>query len=310
MSFIAVDLGATNLRVATGDKNGIQRKISEKTDRVNGPNGVANQIIKMVKSLNPNPEAIGIGSIGPIDIKAGKIVRTSNLPFNDVSLVDPISVVFKTEVKLLNDCSAAVLGEHFFGAGKDTQNLVYITLSTGLGCGAIVDDHLLSGKDGNAHEAGHITIDPNSELRCGCGCIGHWEAFSSGVGIPKFLHLLIKKNNLQNRSSTLTQSDLLNLDSREIFKMANEGNTFVLNFLEELGKVNAQGFGDVVNIYDPELITVGGSIALNNPDLIINPIIKGIDKHLINRKPKICITPLGGDVVLYGALSYALGLKH
>jgi glucokinase len=87
----------------------------------------------------------------------------------------------------LNDCAAAVLGERHFGAGKGLENLAYVTLSTGLGGGAIVDGHLLIGKDGNAVEVGHITIDPGSSLICGCGSPGHWEAYSSGSNIPNFV---------------------------------------------------------------------------------------------------------------------------
>ena len=78
--------------------------------------------------------------------------------------------------------------------------------------------------------------------------------------------------------------------------------------VEELGRVNAVGFANIVNAYDPELVTIGGSIALNNPELILGPILENIDRHLINRKPRIMITPLGEDVVLYGALSRAISL--
>ncbi|MBM3292051.1 ROK family protein [Candidatus Bathyarchaeota archaeon] len=309
MSFISVDLGATNLRVAIGSKSGLKKKISEKTDRQNGPEGIPRQIIRMVKKLTDHPTSIGIGSIGPLDIKSGKIVNTPNLPFNEISLTKPISEGFKTEVLLANDCSAAVLGEHVFGGGKDIPNLVYITMSTGLGCGAIVDGHLLSGKDGNAHEVGHITIDPYSDLICGCGCTGHWEAYSSGLGLPRFYKKLFKRYFFNNVTPDSGNTVFTNLTSETIFNMANDGTDFIKYFFDELGKVNSQGFANVVNVYDPELITVGGSIALNNPDLILKPIINGIDKHLINRKPRIEITPLGGDVVLYGALALAANIE-
>ncbi|MBN1682330.1 ROK family protein [Candidatus Bathyarchaeota archaeon] len=304
---MAVDLGATNVRVAIGDKKGIKKKSSEKTDKNNGPEGIVKQIIRMIKILKPHPEAVGIGSIGPIDINSGKIINTPNLPFKEIALIGPLSEVLGTDVKLLNDCSAGVLGEYFFGAGKGIKNQVYLTFSTGLGCGVIIDGHLLCGKDGNAHEVGHITIDSNSELECGCGCFGHWEAYSSGNGLPKFVKMLSLKNNF--KKTYQNSFNVENINSEKLFKMAKENHPFGLKVIEELGKINAQGFGDIVNIYDPELITVGGSIAINNSDLILRPIIQGIDKHLINRKPRIIITPLGEDIILYGALALATEMK-
>jgi len=85
-----------------------------------------------------------------------------------------------------------------------------------------------------------------------------------------------------------------------------DGDPTALTIVRRIGEVNAIGFADIVNVFDPQLITVGGSMALNNPDLILEPILENIDKHLINRRPEIMITPLGEDVVLYGALALAL----
>jgi glucokinase len=93
-----------------------------------------------------------------------------------------------------------------------------------------------------------------------------------------------------------------------LFEAAKAGDAAALRVVDELGKVNAVGFANVVNAFDPELITIGGSIALNNPELILAPIMENIDRHLLNRRPRIMITPLGDDVVLYGALARALSL--
>ena len=169
--YVAVDVGATRIRVSYGNEKGLKEKIVEFTNKNQGPEGISTQIIRMIKELNVSRiAAIGIGSAGPLNIKTGQLVNAHNFPFERISLVDPISKAFDKPVLLVNDCSAAVLGEHVFGAGKGLNNIVYITLSTGIGGGAIVDEHLLIGKDGNAVEIGHLTIDPNSSLICGCGC--------------------------------------------------------------------------------------------------------------------------------------------
>ena len=98
------------------------------------------------------------------------------------------------------------------------------------------------------------------------------------------------------------------LTAKILFKAAKAGDAAALRAVEELGRVNAVGFANVVNAFDPELITIGGSIALNNPELILGPILENIDRHLFNRRPRIMITPLGDDVVLYGALARAISL--
>jgi len=303
--YAAVDLGATNVRVAVGDERGFRGKLIEAIDVQNGADGITAQIARMIETLDVEElDAIGVGSIGPLDLASGRVINTPNLPFKDIPIIEPLSNALGVPVKLLNDCSAAVLGEHSYGAGRGLRNLVYITLSTGLGGGAIVDGHLLTGKDGNAHEVGHLTIDPCSELVCGCGCRGHWEAYCSGANIPNFARMLLKgaKGNVPIKPSTVERSFTT---SEALFSAANQGDPLALWIVERIGEVNAIGFADAVNVYDPELITVGGSIALRNEALILDPIRKNIGRHLINRKPEIMITPLGDEAVLFGALALA-----
>jgi len=311
LGFLAVDIGATNVRVASGDFSGLGPKLSEGTDRENGPFGVSAQIVRMALELGMDSiEAVGVGSIGPIDLATGKIVNTPNYPFKEIPITEPLERELNAPVRMLNDCTAAVLGEHTFGAGKGMDNIVYVTLSTGLGGGAMVDGHLLIGKDGNAVEVGHVTIDPDSVLTCGCGSRGHWEAYSSGSGIPNFV-----RANLQQEDSDSLIIELAGgyedaITPENLFEAAKRGDSAALRIVSELGRVNAIGFANIVNVYDPELITIGGSIALKNPELILDPIKTNIDMHLLNRRPEIILTPLSGDAVLYGALARALTLNQ
>ena len=304
--YVAVDIGATRVRVSYGNEKGLTEKAVEFTNKIQGPEGIATQIIRMIKELNVRSiAAIGIGSAGPLNIKTGQLVKAHNFPFERIPIVDPISKAFDKPVTLLNDCSAAVLGEKIFGAGQGLNNIVYITLSTGIGGGAIVDNHLLIGKDGNAVEIGHLTIDSNSSLICGCGCRGHWEAYCSGNRIPDYVRSLIKEKEMCKDISP-ELSDNEKLTTKTLFKIASKGDPLGLWIISKIGEINAVAFANVVNVYDPELITIGGSIAINNPDLILKPINENIEKHLINRKPEIIHTPLREDVVLYGALALAM----
>jgi len=307
LSFIAVDIGATKIRVASGNMEGIDEKITEKTDRRNGPEGVSLQIIRMIRELVDSPEAIGVGSIGPIDLETGMITNTPNYPFKEIPVVKPLQQEFEIPVKIVNDCTAGVLGEHVYGAGKGIYNLFYVTISTGLGGGAMVDGHVLVGKDGNAVEVGHLTIHPDSEMICGCGCPGHWEAYCSGMNIPRFAQTLLRRSEWRNSLlAVLCGGDAKAITTETIFDAAKQGDEAALWIVDEIGKINAVGVADIVNAYDPELITIGGSVALNNPDLILTPIQRYVAGHVINRLPEIMITPLGGDIVLYGALALAL----
>jgi|Deesub1362B_J571_1020462.scaffolds.fasta_scaffold09089_2 glucokinase len=104
----------------------------------------------------------------------------------------------------------------------------------------------------------------------------------------------------------LIKGDFSNLTTEVIFKAAKEGDELSLYIVEEIGRLNAIGFANIIDIYDPSLITVGGSIALNNPKLVMDPIKKHVEDYAVNRIPKILLTPLGSDIVLYGAVALAL----
>jgi glucokinase len=308
LSNVAIDIGATNIRVAVGDIKGLKKKVMEPTETRKGPNGVSQQIFRLIDSIRDDTIGnIGIGSIGPINLNKGMITNTPNYSFNNIPIAEPLQDRYNIPVKIVNDCAAAVLGEQVFGAGKGLENLVYVTLSTGLGGGAIIDNNLLLGKDGNAVEVGHFTIDPESDIICGCGCRGHWEAFCSGKNIPVYAGKLLKEMDWSSGELyKLTEGNSENIETKIIFNAAYNGDIYAQYIIQEIGKRNAIGFGNIVNAYDPELITIGGSIALNNPDFILEPIQENIGNYTINRIPKIKITPLGDDAVLLGALALSL----
>jgi len=310
---VGVDVGGTNIRVALGDERGrIIARISERTEKHRGPEGISRQIVRSIRRLierigGRRIEGIGIGSAGPLDLKRGGLMKPTNIPYDFVPLVEPLREEFDLPVYLLNDCSVAVVGERFFGAGKEHENLAYITLSTGIGGGIYVDGHLLIGKDGNATEIGHFTIDYKGRLLCGCGKRGHWEAYCSGNGIPNYVRLLLSEEDPDEVKDSLLMSKIngnLNLLTAKIlYDCAKAGDPLSLKLTDRIGVLNAIGFACVIDAYDPSLITIGGSIALRNENLVLSPIRKYVGEHARNRVPEIRITPLGDDVVLYGAIA-------
>ncbi|MFH1575448.1 MAG: ROK family protein [Candidatus Nealsonbacteria bacterium] len=296
---VAIDLGATNIRMALISKNGkIIKKIREKTQK-KGSSGIviSEQIKRMIYSLVEKKDiqklaGIGIGSIGPLDLIKGGIVNTPNVPFKFIPLVSPLEKEFSLKVSLFNDCRAGVWGEKNFGAGKGKENLVFVTISTGLGGGAIVNNRLLLGKDGNAGEIGHMIADSQYNFSCRCKKgFGHWEAYSSGNNLARFFNFWIKKNNIKEKFDFS--------EPKDIFDAARKKNKIVLAFLNEVGQISARAVSNVIVAYNPELITIGGSVTLNNPEFIIKPIKKYVERFI--RVPEIKITPLGDDVTLFGA---------
>jgi len=312
---VGVDLGATWVRVALSDKNGkIIGKARERTD-VSDEKAISNQIVRMVHSLCKknsitiaNLMGVGIASAGPLDLKEGALINPTNLPFDYVPLTKPINEKLGIPAFLANDCTAAALGEKEFGAGKKLNNIVYITIGTGIGGGAIVDGHLLLGKDGNAVEIGHLTIDCEGRLECGCGKRGHWEAYCSGRNIPNYIKMRLEEINEElKRRSTLSKK--AQLSSQDLFEAAKMGDKISLQLVEELGVLNAIGFANVINAYDPSLITVGGTVALKNEDFVLPPIKRHVKDYTVNRLPEIVITPLGEDTGIYGGIAIVLKFK-
>ncbi len=319
---VGIDLGATNLRVVLADKNGkFKIKLSEPTVKTGTSESLISQIIELIersiRQANIKTEeiiGIGIGSIGPLDMKRGWLLNPPNIPFRDVPIVPRLEEHFGVPATLLNDCTTAVIGEKYFGAGKEHDNLVYITISTGIGGGAYVDGHLLLGKDGNAVEVGHTVVDAEGRLICGCGKKGHWEAYCSGTGIPKLARLILEKKGIKGPEETLilkmAKGDPSKITAKIVFEAAKKRDKLALEIVDLIGRYNAAGIANVIDAYDPSLITIGGSVALYNEELILNPIRRYVIEYAINRIPEIIITPLREDVVLYGAVALALGLER
>ncbi|MCW4027130.1 MAG: ROK family protein [Candidatus Bathyarchaeota archaeon] len=293
---IGVDIGATNTRVALGSDSGkFLEVLKERTPKTGGNKAIPLMIRRMIDRLlettGKRIEGIGIGSIGPL--KGGCICKSPNIPFSKVDL--RILKRFRKPVYLLNDCSAAVLGEKLFGAGKKHDNLVYITMSSGVGAGAIVDGRLLSGVDGNAAEVGHFNVDTEYSVRCNCGHKGHWEAYASGKTMPRFWKAWLKKHDITTEDP--------NMASRPVCLKAQAHERVAYRFIKDLAKINARAISDVIVAYSPSLITLGGPVALNHSDVIVDLMKTYVDKFL--KTPIIRTTPLRHDSVLYGALALA-----
>lgn len=306
---IAVDIGGTNLRTAIVDGKGeiIAKNVVRTARRGKSGQVVADQVIEEIRKLIGGEnikkyKGIGVSIGGPIDYEKGASINPPNMNFSYVPIVGPLKKAFRLPVNLSNDCNVAVLGEKYFGAGKKFSNLVYITISSGIGGGAIVNNNLLLGKDGSAAEIGHMVVDTEYSLFCTCKKgWGHWEAYASGNSIPRFFRAWMEKK----------KRGKINFDHRkaaDIFAAARKKNKVALGFMEELGRMNGRGLSNVIAAYDPELIILGGAVALNNFGLIMKYAKPNIDKFL--KIPKIIRSPLSENVPLLGAAALVFGYPH
>jgi len=305
--------------------------------------GLSEQLQRMLvdtlaKLGEPRLKAIGIVSAGPIrdgalwnppNIVPAGIAASHRELSRSMPLVEPLSRAFACPVDLLNDCSAAVLGEVTFGLGKGTAdksslNLAYATISTGFGVGAWIDGRLVLGKDGNAGELGHIFVRKDG-LLCGCGNHGCAEAYCSGTGIvsnaraqlrnltdleqgaPEFCRLALDEHN-RLPSAHLTLSEVLeSVTPMRVFEAAAANDPLALAVIDDAVFAGGIAFAAIACAYDPEFISVGGGIATAHPELL-GPIEQEMLSHLNVRAPKVRLTPLGNTIAEYGAAAIALRL--
>jgi len=315
--WIGVDLGGTWVRVVLSDEKGnFVERIGEKVDKSNAE-AISKQIARIVRFLCSKHDfqvkavkGVGIAATGPLIQVEGVLIKPTNIPFDLVPLTKPVIEELGISACLINDCAGAALGENMFGAARGLENFVFITIGTGIGCGAIVNGTVLLGKDGNGHEVGHFVIDAGGKLICGCGKPGHWEGYCSGRNIPNYVRMRIKETPQEAVKQSLllkrVGGDLSKLAAADLFASAKERDSFSLKLVNELGVLNAIGFANVISAYDPSLITVGGTVTLKNKRMILSPIRKHVGEYTVNRVPRIVITPLGDDVGLYGAVATAI----
>jgi glucokinase len=292
---VSIDVGSTNLRIGLVERAGKSLRMIYK--KPVDCREFMEQIYDVVDGVGKF-DGIGISMPGILDMNKGILCYAPNLNLRNLNVVELLQNRYHVDVSLSNDETAAVMGEKLFGAGKKFENIVHISFGTGIGCGVIVNDRLLLGKDGNAHEVGCCTIDVFATLRCSCGAIGHWEAYCSGYGIPNFTRKLLDTVYKNDKSEL---RDIKDLTASQVYKTARH-DAVADKIVKEIGRLNAMGVANAINCYDPELVTIGGGIALGQPDAVMEPILKHVKEHTINRMPKIMITPLGEKAGLYGAV--------
>jgi glucokinase len=307
---VGVDLGATNLRVAIAGASG--EVIAQRTlPTTQGPDGAAitAAVLDAVASLcadtglsSEDIVGVGLATFGPLDMQQGAVVSPPNLafPIEQIDLLGPMSTAYPdAEVTVLNDATAGVIGERFH-APTNPDNMVYLTISSGIGAGVCVDGTVLRGWDANAGEIGHIIVDPAQALPCGCGGAGHWESYASGEAIPRYAR------HLAETTQHHTEMPLETVDAAGVFAAAAADDQLAEAVLAGITGWNRIGIETIIRAYAPFIISIGGSVALHNPEAVVAPVRTAIERAPITTVPDIRLSPLGNEAPLQGAIAAAI----
>lgn len=306
---IGIDLGGTKISTALSDFQGnILNNVVVKTKADEGQIAVLNRIISTIELVIDKEgisideiEAIGIGSPGPLNVRTGVIIETPNLPFKNFNVKKSIEDKFKVSVYLDNDANVATIGEFMFGAGRGKKNLVFMTVSTGIGGGAIINGNIYRGSTFNALEIGHTTINPKGP-KCNCGNIGCLEVLASGTAIGKRGQEVAEsevKTSLKNYNK---------ITSYEVFLEAGKGDKEAKKIRDKALNYLGIGVANVVSIFDLEMVIIGGGVTQVG-DILFERVRKVVNERCFKVMSDNCdIVPaaLGTSAGVVGAAALAI----
>lgn len=306
---IGVDLGATKILSGVGTEDGqILRKMKIPTPQ-GSPSEVLDFIadninywIKTAEGEHDQIKGIAVAVPGPVSYPEAVIENSPNLVWQRVEIREELCRRLGRPVLIDKDTNLAALGEYYFGQQGRYADLLYLTVSTGIGGGIIIDDRLYHGHRGGGGEFGHMVVDA-AGTECNCGRQGCLEALASGAAIARQLNAMIKEgkglNIMACRSSSV-------LGAPELGQAARQGDAEALVLIEELGKNLAIGITNLVNIFNPQIVVMGGGVMLGLEDLLLEPIKKYVGEKAFPMHRRDLImenTKLGNDIGLYGCIA-------
>ena len=308
---LAIDLGGTQIRAAlvTPDLEVHGRRAIE-TDDERGVDSVVERICELASAVRtettqqglPTPIGIGISSPGPLDPWRGVVLAPPNLAgWRDVPLAPAVEEALALPTFLERDTNVAVVAEWRYGAARGTRSAVYITVSTGIGGGIVSDGRPIIGPDGTAGEVGHMTVEIDGPP-CACGGVGHLEAIASGTALAKAARDLLDTNAAPILAALAAGGE--EVDAKLLARAADEGDAACAEVLERAWLAIGAGCASLVNLLNPEVIVIGGSIAAHRPRLfeVARAEIVRRAFDVPARRVRVVHPKLGDDVSLIGAL--------
>ncbi|KXS49218.1 MAG: glucokinase [Halanaerobium sp. 4-GBenrich] len=312
--YLGLDLGGTKILTGLADTQGnIITRSRKETEANLGEDKIIANMIETIETViekagvkKEEVKTLGIGSPGPLDAQKGIIIENSNLPWKNVALVERMESALGIKTILKNDANAAALGEKWFGAGRTVDNMVYLTISTGIGGGAVINKELFTGINDNACEIGHTVIDPDGPL-CGCGNHGCLESFASGTAIGREAREAAAAGK-SKKMLELADNIVEDIDAVICAQAAYQGDQAAREIFEKAGYYLGIGLGNVVNIFNTEMIILGGGV-MKASDLFLDQALATM-KEIALPGPLEIVTvteaELGSDIGLMGAIAVAM----
>ena len=312
---LAIDIGGTKIAMAIISEQGnVIARQSQPTLSSQGPQAVIerlfsgiDQLLTETRLLPPKLNAISLATAGVIDIRKNLVTKSPNLPgWHNVPLRSLIADKYKLPTYLLNDADAAALGEHHFRAGRRPNTLILLTLGTGIGGGIIIDGKLYLGSTGSAAEIGHMVIEASGPV-CSCGRSGCLEALACGTAVAREAINRIRRGG-QSALIKMVGGKIENITAETVHMAAKEGDELAKEVIDQAAYYLGIGVVNLVNIFNPEMVVIGGSMA-DMGDLLLQPVRLMVAERafpLYAQTVQIVPAQLGNDAGLFGAAIYAL----
>jgi len=311
---LGFDIGGTKIAVCLADMRGKILDSARIKSTGSEPEEVLDKLTVTGKELFKRQgldisllRAVGIGAPGPMDIKDGTI-SPANMPgWYKVPVKTHLENSFGVETFFENDANAAALGEWLFGSGRGVKNMIYLTMSTGIGAGIIGEGHLLRGALGITGECGHVVIDVNGPP-CKCGLQGCYEAFCGGRAIADRIRREIREGKIETKILEFAGGDFEKIDMVILEQAVRANDEYAVTLWDEMCQRNAQAMGGFLNIFNPEKLVLG-TIAWASGNLFMEPLMKYICDYTwpeILEACDICVCGLGREIGEYSGISVAL----
>ena len=307
-----IDIGGTTVKMGLFDEKGdMLEKWEIVTRKENNGENILPDIVKSIKEKNTEKSietddilGIGMGVPGPIT-EDGRVLKCANLGWGIFSVADEMSKLTGVEkVKVGNDANVAALGEQWRGGGRGFDNIVMVTLGTGVGGGIIMDGKILTGENGAAGEIGHITVNPKETLTCGCGCKGCLEQYSSATGV---IRMAKERLEASDKPSELRKFAADEIGGKEVFDAYKAGDELAAEAVNEFAIYLGMGLGNVASVVDTQAFVIGGGLSKNGP-VVIDIVKEQYKKNVMFalKNTEFRLAELGNDAGIYGAASLML----
>ncbi|RKO65813.1 ROK family protein [Desulfofundulus salinus] len=309
----AVDLGGTKIYTALADQSGrVLAEVMVPTRPWEGAGAVigrivdtVDQVLKQAGEQGP-PLVLGIGAPGPLNAATGVVYQAPNLGWYDVPLKELLEERLGIPVAVDNDANLGALGEYVYGAGRGEEEMVYITVSTGIGGGLVLQGRLYHGAGYGSGEIGHMTIDPDGP-RCGCGNYGCLEAMASGTAMAREARRLVESGG-GRAILEAAGGDVDAITARAVARAASTGDGEARQIIESAGRALGIGVANVINLLNPALVVLGGGAMQVGP-LLWETMEGEVYRRAwapARRQVRLVPAELGGRSGLMGAVALAL----